>query len=134
MKTDELVALLSTNLEPVDRGSVIRTLCAALAAGSIVPLGITLVGRGVRPDLMTARALIFLAMKLSFAVGIVGLALVYLPRLARPRGGGGTSSILVALPFAAVALLASVTLGLALSSHWDKMIVGDECRATRGDA
>jgi hypothetical protein len=126
MKTDDLVALLSTNLEPVDRGSVISTLCAALAAGSIVPLGITLVGLGVRPDLMTARALIFLAMKLSFAVGIVGLALVYLTRLARPGGEGGTSSILVALPFAAVALLAAISLGLAPSSHWDKMIVGDE--------
>lgn len=126
MKTDDLVALLSTNLEPVDRGSVIRTLCAALAAGSIVPLGITLVGLGVRPDLMTARALIFLAMKLSFAVGIVSLALVYLTRLARPGAEGGTSSILVALPFAAVALLAAISLGLAPSSHWDKMIVGDE--------
>jgi hypothetical protein len=126
MKTDDLVALLSTNLEPVDRGSVIRTLCAALAAGSIVPLGITLVGLGVRPDLMTARALIFLVMKLSFAVGIVGLALVYLTRLARPGREGGTSSILMALPFAAVALLAAISLGLAPSSHWDKMIVGDE--------
>jgi hypothetical protein len=126
MKTDDLVALLSTNLEPVDRGSVVRTLCAALAAGSIVPLGITLVGLGVRPDLMTARALIFLAMKLSFAVGIVSLALVYLTRLARPGGERGTSSILVALPFAAVALLAAISLGLAPSSHWDKMIVGDE--------
>src|SRR5882724_1695453 len=86
MKTDDLVALLSTNLEPVDRGSVVRTLCVALAAGSIVALGITLVGLGVRSDLMTAHALIFLAVKLAFAVGTIGLALVYLTRLARPGG------------------------------------------------
>src|SRR5579863_273011 len=84
MKTDELVALLSMNPEPVDRRSVARTLGAALAAGSIVALGITSVGLGVRSDLMTARALMFLIVKLSFAVGIVSLALVYLTRLARP--------------------------------------------------
>src|SRR5260370_2818775 len=78
MKTDDLVALLSTNPEPVDRSLVVRTLCVALAAGTVVALGIMLVGLGVRSDLMTAHALIFLAMKLAFAVGIVGLALIYL--------------------------------------------------------
>ena len=45
MKTDELVTLLSTNLEPVDRRSIARTLYFALAAGSIVALGLSLVGR-----------------------------------------------------------------------------------------
>ena len=59
MKTDELVALLSTNPEPVDRRSVVRTLCVAFAAGSTVALGIALVGLGVRSDVMTARALFF---------------------------------------------------------------------------
>jgi hypothetical protein len=126
MKTEDLVSLLSTDLEPVDRNSVVRTLCVALAAGIVVALGIAFVGLGVRPDLMTVRALTFLAMKLSFAVGIVSLALVHLTRLARPGGEGRTPSILVVLPFAAIALLAAVTLGLAPSSHWDKMIVGDQ--------
>src|SRR6202165_3878306 len=86
MKTDDLVSVLSTNPGPVDRSSVVRTLCVALAVGSIVALGITLVGLGVRTDLMSARALIFLVVKLAFAVGIVSLALIYLTRLARPGG------------------------------------------------
>jgi len=76
MKTDDLVALLSTNPEPVDRKLVTRTLCVALGTGSILALGITIVGLGVRPDLMTARALIFVTIKLFFAVAIVSLALV----------------------------------------------------------
>ena len=126
MKTDDLVALLSTNTEPVDRRSVVDTLGIALAAGTVVALGITLVGLGVRPDLTTARALGFLAVKLSFAVGIVGLALAYLTRLARPGAEGRTQSLLVALPFLAIVLLAAISLGLAPSSHWDRMIVGDE--------
>jgi hypothetical protein len=126
MKTDDLVALLSTNLEPVDRSSVVRTLCVALAAGIIVAVSIMLVGLGVRSDLMTSRALIFLTLKLCFAVGIVGLALVYLTRLARPGGERTVPSFLVAMPFLVIVFLAAISLGFARSSHWNKMIVGDE--------
>ena len=126
MKTDDLVALLSTNLEPIDRGSVVRTLCVAVAVGIVVALGISVVGFGVRSDLTTTRALIFLAVKLTFAIGIVGLALVYLMRLARPGGERKSSPFLVAVPFLVVVFLAVISLGSAPSAHWDRMIVGDE--------
>ncbi|MEA2790493.1 MAG: hypothetical protein QOG73_2899 [Acetobacteraceae bacterium] len=126
MKTDDLVALLSTNPEPVDRSSVVRTLCVALAAGTIVALGIILVGLGVRTDLMTSRALAFLLLKLAFTVGIVGVASLYLTRLSRPGGERRTSSISAAMPFAAIVLLSAISLGLAPSSHWNKMVMGDE--------
>ena len=126
MKTDELVDLLSMNPEPVDRRSVARALYIALAAGSIVSLGIALVGLGIRSDLMTARAFAFLLLKLAFTVGIVSLALVYLTRLARPGGERKTSAVLVAIPFGAIAVLSVISLGFAPSSHWDKMIVGDQ--------
>ena len=126
MKTDDLVALLSTNPELVDRSSVVRTLCVALAVGTIVALGIMLVGLGVRTDLMTARALTFLLLKLAFTVGIVGVASMYLTRLARPGGERKTSAVLVAIPFGAIAVLSVISLGFAPSSHWDKMIVGDQ--------
>jgi hypothetical protein len=126
MKTDDLIAFLSTNPEPVDRRLVARTLYVAFAAGAIVSLGLALVGLGVRSDLMTARALIFLVVKLSFAVGIVILALIYLTRLARPGGERRTSSMLVAMPFLVIVVVAAISLGFAPSSHWDKMIVGDQ--------
>jgi hypothetical protein len=126
MKTDDLVSFLSTNPEPVDRRSVARTLSMALVAGIIAVLGIGFVGLGVRPDLTTARALIFLAVKLSFAVGIVALASVYLMRLARPGGEQKAPSFPVILPFLGIVMLAAVGLGFAPSSHWDKMILGDQ--------
>jgi hypothetical protein len=127
MKTDDLVALLSANLEPVDRSSVVRTLYVAIAAGSIVVLGIAVVGLGFRADLMTARALIFLAVKLAFAIGIVGLALLYLTRLARPGGERKISpALLVVVPFLVIMVLAAISLGSAPPSHWERMIVGDE--------
>src|SRR6266851_8545322 len=126
MKTDDLVTLLSTSPEPVDRRLVGRTLCVALAAGTVVALGIMLAGLGVRSDLMTARALIFLLLKLAFAVGIVGVASVYLTRLARPGGERRTLSISAAVPFAAIVLFSAISLGLAPSSHWNKMVMGDQ--------
>jgi hypothetical protein len=126
MKTDDLVALLSTNPEPVARRLVARTLGVALGTSSILALGITIVGLGVRSDLMTARALIFVVIKLVFAVAIVSLALIYLTRLARPGAQRKTSSLLIAMPFLVIVVLAAISLGLAPSSHWDKMIVGDQ--------
>src|SRR6266700_4169187 len=109
MKTDDLVAFLSTNPEPVDRSTVVRTLCVALAVGMVVALGIAFVGLGVRSDLMTARALIFLVVKLAFAVGIVSLTLVYLTRLARPGGERKTPSFLIAMPFLIIVPLAAIS-------------------------
>jgi hypothetical protein len=126
MKTDDLIAVLSTNPGPVDRSSVVRTLCVALAAGSIVALGIALVGLGVRTDLMSARALIFLVVKLAFSVGIVSLALIYLTRLARPGGERRISVVLVAMPFGTIAVLSVISLGFAPSAHWDKMVMGND--------
>lgn len=126
MKTDDLVALLSTNLEPADRNAVVRTLCAAIAAGSFVALGIAFAGLGFRSDLTTTRALIFLAVKLAFAIGIVALALVYLTSLARPGGERKISPLLVAVPFFVIMVLAAISLGSAPRTHWDRMIVGDQ--------
>src|SRR5260370_39488151 len=126
MKADDLVARLTAHIEPVNRRLVSRTVYIALAAGTVVALGIMLVGLGVRPDLMTARALAFLLLKLAFAVGIVGVASIYLTRLARPGGERRTLSISAVVPFAAIVLLAAISLGLAPSSHWNKMVMGDE--------
>jgi len=126
MKTDDLVALLSANLEPVDRGAVVRTHYVAIAAATIAALGIVLAGLGLRPDITTTRALIYLTIKLAFAIGIVGLAMTYLMRLARPGGERRMSLFLIALPFLVVVILAAISLGSAPPAHWDRMIVGDE--------
>jgi hypothetical protein len=126
MKTDELVTALSAHIEPVNRGLVSRTVYVALAAGTVVALGIMLVGLGVRSDLMTARALMFLLLKLAFTVGIVGVASAFLMRLARPGGERRSWSIPAVLPFASIVLLSAISLGLAPSSHWNKMVMGDE--------
>ncbi len=85
-----------------------------------------LAGLGVRPDLTTTRAVVFLLLKVVFALMIVGVAVGYLTRLARPGARQGISPFAIAAPFAAVALLGAISLGGAPSSHWNGMILGDE--------
>jgi len=126
MKTDDLVAMLSANVEPVGRGLVRRTIAIAVAAGAVIALGFVLVGLGVRADLTTTRAAVFLLLKIAFALAVVGVAMRYLIRLARPGAERGISPFTIVLPFAAIALLAAMNLGAAPSSHWNRMILGDE--------
>lgn len=126
MKTDDLVALLSTNVEPVDRNAVVRTLSVAIAGATVAAFGIAFVGLGFRSDLTTTRALIYLAIKLAFAIGVVGLAMIYLMRLARPGGERMISPLFVAAPFLAVVVLAAISLWSAPPAHWGRMIVGDD--------
>ena len=126
MKTDDLVAMLSTSVEPVDRRLVARTVGVPVAAASVFALGITVIGLGIRPALMTSRAFTFLLLKLVFTIVVIGLALIYLTRLARPGGEQRTPSIVIAMPFGVIALLAAISLGFAPRSHWDAMIVGDQ--------
>ena len=126
MKTDDLVAMLSTNVEPIGRGMVGRTISIAVAAGAVIALGFMLVGLGIRADLTTTRATVFLLLKVVFALAVVGVAVRYLMRLARPGAERGVSPLAITVPFAAIALLGAISLGAAPSSHWDKMIVGDQ--------
>jgi len=126
MKTDDLVAMLSTNVEPTGRGLVGRTISIAVTAGAVIALGLTLIGLGVRADITTTHAVIFLLLKVVFALVVVGAAVRYLTRLARPGAGQGTSPFTIAVPFAAIALLGAISLGGAPSSHWNRMILGDE--------
>ncbi len=126
MKTDDLVAVLSTNVEPIDRGLVRRTIFIAVAGGAVVALGLVFGVLGLRADLTTTRATIFMLLKTVFALAVIGVAMRYLLRLARPGAERGISPLAIVVPFAAIALLGAISLGFAPSSHWDRMILGDE--------
>ncbi|OKO91241.1 hypothetical protein AC629_03275 [Bradyrhizobium sp. NAS80.1] len=126
MKTDELVAALSMNVEPVNHRRVNRIVGIALAIGTVIALGLTLLGLGIRADLTTPRAAMFLFLKIAFALAIVGVASAYLSRLVRPGGERRVSLGLAAMPFVAIILLAAISLGQAPSSHWDRMMMGDK--------
>ena len=125
MKTDDLVEILSTNVEVVDRRQVLRTMAGAIVASGIVSLGFILLVYGLRSGLEGVTAWIFLLVKLAFALGIVALAFLALNRASRP-GGARTPIALIVLPFVGIMLFAAISLFSAPSSHWEAMIVGDQ--------
>lgn len=126
MKTEDLVALLSANTEPVDLKLIQRTAFIVLCAALVLSIGAILILLGLRADFMTTRPLIFLCVKVAFAIGIVVVATLFLTKLARPGGEQTLSSGLVMLPFIAVVLIAAINLGFAPKSQWGKMIMGDD--------
>ena len=125
MKTEDLITMLATNVEPVDHRQLKRTVGVAVMVGAAVALGAMLLLFGVRADLSATGAVAFLLLKLAFMAALLVPASVYLLRLARPGGERRTPMAVVAAPFVAIVLLAAISLAFAPITHWDDMIVGD---------
>jgi hypothetical protein len=125
MKTDDLIAMLGTNVEPVGHREVVRTVWIAVGVGAGVALGAMLLLFGVRADLEATSALVFLLLKLAFTLALLVPASIYLLKLARPGGERNIRMVFVAAPFVAIMLLGAISLAFAPISYWDDMIVGD---------
>lgn len=126
MRTDDLIAVLSTNVEQVNRGQLVRMVSAAIAISTAVVVVLVLIVLGGRPDLMKGAAFAFLFLKLSFTLIVLVPASIFLIRLSRPSGERGTPVALLTLPFIAIMLLAATSLALTPSSHWSEVILGDQ--------
>jgi hypothetical protein len=126
MKTDELIAMLGGNVEPVPSGRVQQGVLAAIAAGTALALVATVFVLGVRSDIGHAGALGILLLKLLFTVTTVAIAALYLVKVARPGGERRSNLMLAVLPLAGVMVLAAVSLASAPADHWKGLIVGDE--------
>ena len=124
MKTEYLIDVLSSNVEPIDHGLIARGIIMATLAAAAIALGAALLALGIRPDLTEPRALSFLFVKGVFAASVVALAAFFLTNLARP---GSERKIWwgAAAPFLAIMVLGAISLGSAPTSHWEGMIVGD---------
>jgi hypothetical protein len=125
MKTEELIDLLSTNIEPVDTQEVVRDLRIAIVAGSVLAVLTCIVALGIRPDLSSARIFGFLLVKIGFGVVVTDLAWHLLLKHARPGGENQSRIFLTAVPFAALMVLAGANLISVPVSHWGHMIIGE---------
>lgn len=126
MKTDDLIALLSTNVEPVDHRQIVRNIGIAVAAGAVVAVATAFFVLGPRADLTSAAIFIPALLKVAVTLIILVPASIYLIRLTRPGGERRSSAVLVALSFIAVMLLAALSLEFAPRSHWNAAILSDE--------
>lgn len=126
MRTEDLIDVLGRSNHPVDRTLVGRRVAMALLIGGTFAVCVAIGLLGARPDLATARAVGFLAVKVGFGAAIFSLASFYLVRIARPGGESRVSLFVMVAPFLAIVALAAAVMAGAPTSHWDRMVVGDE--------
>src|SRR5215475_817791 len=86
MRTDDLVAMLSTNVERVDRWQFVRTLGAAILIGAATAFAAVLLALGTRNDLPNSTIAMHVALKIAFTAGTLALTWIALTKLARPGG------------------------------------------------
>ena len=128
MKTEELIDLLSTNIEPVDTRKVVRTLQIAIVAGLVLAFLTCIVTLGIRPDLDNAGVFGFLLVKMGFGVVVTVLGWHLLLKHTRPGGENHSRIFLAAVPFAALMALAAVNLISVPASHWGHLMMGERWR------
>ncbi len=127
MKTDDLIAMLATGVEPIDPHQAAKRLATALLAGGACAFVLMLLGYGIRPDLAQAAQAPMLWVKLGFAGVVAVSALVLTERLARPGMRLGRAWVGVALPWLALSVMGlavvlnaqpDARLGLVLGRTW----------------
>jgi hypothetical protein len=109
MKTDDLITLLSTGLEPVQPVAT-RRLQGAVWGGLALGFLVMLAGYGLRKDIGTALWLPMFWIKLAFPLAVAVPALILTARLGHPGMRGGRLWLALPLPWLLLAALALLAL------------------------
>jgi hypothetical protein len=124
MKTDDLIAALSTDLEPAPRHAVVLRLVIALGVGIILSSALMMLWLGPRPDMMPAMATPMFWMKLAYALSIAAFGFGLIDRLARPGGRGGVFRLLLFVPLAFMIAMALYRYAQAPPERHMAMLLG----------
>lgn len=124
MKTDDLIDMLSTEVEAVDPRKMARefllVVMAALVfvlAGSAFALDFDWTGRFDNVG--------FLALKIVFSLSVLGLATYFLTTHLRPGGERRTVLWPTAAPFIALVAFAMIELSLSPVARWQSLMIGN---------
>jgi hypothetical protein len=128
MKTDELIAALATGAEPVDRRAPNRHLLLAAGAGLVLAEVLMLALLGLNPALGRDAAVPMFWVKLGFAGSVAAASFFVATKLARPGAALGRAIVLVGAPFAALWLLALLTLLVAAPGERLPALLGSTWR------
>lgn len=124
MKTDDLIKMLSANVEPTDRSKISRELTGVVLFGTATSITIALLTTGLRSNLENAHNIYYLLLKLAFAGMVVGFGVLYLSRLSRPGDEKMRSPHWAWVPL--IAFLAIGALIAAPVMHLRTMVMGTE--------
>jgi hypothetical protein len=126
MKTDQLIDMLSTNVEPVKSGQVWKPLIWALAIGGAASFCVMLATVGLRTDAAGGIHVGFLALKLLFMLSVIGTGTALLMKLIRPGQEARKLFRFLFLPFLVAGFAGIIALALEPSAAWHPMILGTE--------
>ena len=98
MQTDDLIAHLSGNLEPVRGAQVARTLAIGLAAGAAGSALLMMATIGVRHDIVDAMGGEAFWLKFLYTLVIAALGLKLVERIGRPGTDAAWPALLLAVP------------------------------------
>jgi hypothetical protein len=124
VNTDRLIDILSANLEPARHGHFEKMLTLAMATGGAAAFGLMMATVGPRPDLHSTSHLEWLAVKLIFALSVIGTGAPFLVRSARPGLENATNWVLVFFPFFAAIAAALAIMLLDSPQAWRTMLRG----------
>jgi hypothetical protein len=124
VNTDRLIDILSANLEPARHGQFEKMLTLAMATGGAAAFGLMLATVGPRPDLHSTAHLEWLAVKLIFALSVIGTGVPPLVRSARPGFENVTNWAVALFPFFAAIAVALAMLLLGSPEAWKGMLLG----------
>lgn len=131
MRTDDLIAQLSADLQPVKTGAVTRVLLIAVGIGTAASIALMLGQLGLRHDFATAITSFGLWMKVTYTFVIAGFGLWLIERAGRPGADMTRPMTMLALPVLAIALLAALQLSVP-GVDMRRMVMGasaDVCAA-----
>ena len=129
MKTDELIDMLGTNIEPVKGGQLRNTLLFALAVGAGAALCLMLAIFGMPAEVLGGGYFGFMLLSLAFTLGLVGAGASFLIRAARPGKPGRRPLFVIGLLFLGVLSAGIVALVVTHPAAWSGMIFGPQWAA-----
>jgi hypothetical protein len=129
MKTDELIDMLGTNLEPVKGGELRNTLIIALAIGAVSASCLMLGIFGLPAGALGADYSSLKIVTLAFTLGLVSAGASFLIGSARPGELGRKSLILIGVLFLALVSAGGAALVFTHPTAWSGMIFGPQWAA-----
>jgi hypothetical protein len=122
VKTDQLIDLLSTNVEPVKSGHLKKTLVLALLIGGVAAFCVMLTAVGLRSQVSDKLDPGYLVVKLLFTISLVVLGAMLLTRLMRP--GSGERNTPAVFPFLMIACAGIIAVAFGEPMAWGRMLFG----------
>jgi hypothetical protein len=110
MKTDDLISMLATGVQPVEADVLQRRYITALGWGALGSVLMMAIWLGVRRDIAAASLLPMFWVKMAYPGALLAGALLAAQRLSRPGVRLGGARLWLAAPVLAMGLLSAVVL------------------------